>query len=253
LRPDTGTGPRSRWDGGAADLPGGGVCLVPDQTDTDGRLRPRYAGGAVRHRGCGRGGRERGERRGHERFRGAGGRRIGGLADGSGRRLAEGVVVVPDQGGWGDGVRSAEASADGTAGARRSGVRAGDTAATVARGRAGPALRLPSGGPARSDAQRRGAWISAGRQGAGTMTNMQDLSWLLANFCDRVPGVAHAVAVSADGLLLAASRDLPRDRADQLAAIASGLVSLTQGASRCFEGGAVLQTVVEMDNGFLFL
>ena len=85
------------------------------------------------------------------------------------------------------------------------------------------------------------------------MTTTQDLGWLLANFADRVPGVAHAVAVSADGLLLAASRDLPRDRADQLAAIASGLVSLTQGAARCFEGGAVLQTVVEMDNGFLFL
>ncbi len=85
------------------------------------------------------------------------------------------------------------------------------------------------------------------------MTSTQDLGWLLANFADRVPGVAHAVAVSADGLLLAASRDLPRDRADQLAAIASGLVSLTQGAARCFEGGAVLQTVVEMDNGFLFL
>ena len=85
------------------------------------------------------------------------------------------------------------------------------------------------------------------------MTTTQDLGWLLANFADRVPGVAHAVAVSADGLLLASSRDLPRDRADQLAAISSGLVSLTQGAARCFEGGAVLQTVVEMDNGFLFL
>ena len=85
------------------------------------------------------------------------------------------------------------------------------------------------------------------------MTTTQDLGWLLANFADRVPGVAHAIAVSADGLLLASSRDLPRDRADQLAAIASGLVSLTQGAARCFEGGAVLQTVVEMDNGFLFL
>src|SRR3978361_1143637 len=85
------------------------------------------------------------------------------------------------------------------------------------------------------------------------MTSTQDLGWLLANFADRVPGVAHAIAVSADGLLLAASRDLPRARADQLAAIASGLVSLTQGAARCFEGGAVLQTVVEMDNGFLFL
>ena len=68
------------------------------------------------------------------------------------------------------------------------------------------------------------------------MTTTQDLGWLLANFADRVPGVAHAVAVSADGLLLASSRDLPRDRADQLSAIASGLVSLTQGASRCFEG-----------------
>jgi len=85
------------------------------------------------------------------------------------------------------------------------------------------------------------------------MTTSQDLGWLLANFADRVPGVAHAVAVSADGLLLAASRDLPRERADQLSAIASGLVSLTHGAARCFEGGAVLQTVVEMDNGFLFL
>src|ERR1051325_9396361 len=85
------------------------------------------------------------------------------------------------------------------------------------------------------------------------MTSTQDLGWLLANFADRVPGVAHAIAVSADGLLLASSRDLPRDRADQLAAIASGLVSLTQGAARCFEGGAVLQTVVEMDNAFLFL
>ncbi len=77
--------------------------------------------------------------------------------------------------------------------------------------------------------------------------------WLVTNFAERVPGVAHAIVVSADGLLLTASDRLPRDRADQLAAIASGLVSLTQGASRCFEGGAVLQTVVEMDNGFLFL
>ena len=67
----------------------------------------------------------------------------------------------------------------------------------------------------------------------------QDLSWLLSNFADRVPGVAHAVAVSADGLPIAFSRDLPQDRADQLAAIASGLVSLTQGASRVFEGGMV--------------
>jgi predicted regulator of Ras-like GTPase activity (Roadblock/LC7/MglB family) len=81
----------------------------------------------------------------------------------------------------------------------------------------------------------------------------QNLNWLVASFANRVPGIAHAVAVSADGLLLAVSEGLPRDRADQLAAIASGLVSLTVGAANCFEGGNVSQTVVEMDTGFLLV
>ena len=81
----------------------------------------------------------------------------------------------------------------------------------------------------------------------------ENLNWLVASFANRVPGIAHAVAVSADGLLLAVSDGLPRDRADQLAAIASGLVSLTQGASLCFEGGVVSQTVVEMETGFLLV
>ncbi|MBK1785365.1 roadblock/LC7 domain-containing protein [Prauserella cavernicola] len=77
--------------------------------------------------------------------------------------------------------------------------------------------------------------------------------WLITDFVRRVPGAAHAVVVSADGLQLAASEGLPRDRADQLSAVASGLVSLTMGAARCFEAGAVNQTVVEMERGYLFL
>jgi uncharacterized protein len=77
--------------------------------------------------------------------------------------------------------------------------------------------------------------------------------WLITDFVRRVPGAAHAVVVSADGLLLAASGGLPKDRADQLSAVASGLVSLTQGAARCFEAGMVNQTVVEMERGYLFL
>ncbi|OHV50701.1 dynein regulation protein LC7 [Frankia sp. CgS1] len=81
----------------------------------------------------------------------------------------------------------------------------------------------------------------------------QNLNWLINNFVDRVPGVAHTVVVSADGLLLAVSDGFPRDRADQLAAVASGLVSLTQGAARVFEAGGVTQTVVEMEHGFLFI
>ena len=79
------------------------------------------------------------------------------------------------------------------------------------------------------------------------------MSWLLANFSDQVPGIAHVVAVSADGLLLASSRGLPPDRAEQLAAVTAGLVSLAQGVSQCSDGGEILQTVVEMAGGFLFL
>ena len=75
--------------------------------------------------------------------------------------------------------------------------------------------------------------------------------WLVTDFTERVPGVAHAVVVSADGLLLTASAKLPTDRADQLAAVASGLLSLTQGAARCFEAGAVTETVVEMERGLM--
>lgn len=77
--------------------------------------------------------------------------------------------------------------------------------------------------------------------------------WLVTDFSERVPGVAHAIVVSSDGLLLTASERLPLDRADQLAAVASGLVSLTQGAARCFEAGFVRETVVEMSRGVMLL
>ena len=82
---------------------------------------------------------------------------------------------------------------------------------------------------------------------------VQDLSWLITNFVERVPDVAHAVVVSSDGLPLAFSAGFPQERADQLAAVTSGLTSLTQGASRVFEGGAVVQTVVEMQRGVLVI
>jgi uncharacterized protein len=77
--------------------------------------------------------------------------------------------------------------------------------------------------------------------------------WLVTEFAERVTGVAHAVVVSADGLLLTCSARLPMDRADQLAAVASGLSSLTQGAARCFEAGVVKETVVEMERGIMLL
>lgn len=81
----------------------------------------------------------------------------------------------------------------------------------------------------------------------------QDLNWLVSNFVERVQDVAHAVIVSSDGLPLAVSEGFPQDRADQLAAVTSGLSSLTQGAARVFEGGIVVQTVVEMEAGVLVI
>ena len=81
----------------------------------------------------------------------------------------------------------------------------------------------------------------------------QDLNWLMSAFADRVPSVAHALVVSSDGLLLAFSQGLPPERVDQLAAVASGLTSLVEGAARIFGGGAVNQTVVEMRQGLLIV
>jgi predicted regulator of Ras-like GTPase activity (Roadblock/LC7/MglB family) len=79
------------------------------------------------------------------------------------------------------------------------------------------------------------------------------LSWLITKFVDRVAPVAHAIVVSSDGLPMAFSQELPADRVDQLAAVTSGLASLTQGASRLFAGGVVTQTAVEMERGLLIV
>ena len=82
---------------------------------------------------------------------------------------------------------------------------------------------------------------------------LQDLNGLITNFVERTASVAHAIVVSSDGLPMAFSQGFPPDRVDQLAAVTSGLASLTQGASRVFEGGPVAQTVVEMQRGLLIV
>ena len=45
-------------------------------------------------------------------------------------------------------------------------------------------------------------------------TEASDFSWLVGNFANRTPGVAHALVVSADGLPVAASDRLDRPKAD---------------------------------------
>lgn len=79
------------------------------------------------------------------------------------------------------------------------------------------------------------------------------LDWLVTDFTERVIDVAHAVVVSSDGVPLAVSIGIPPDRAEQLCAITSGLTGLTEGAARMFEGGGVIQALVEMERGVMVL
>lgn len=80
-----------------------------------------------------------------------------------------------------------------------------------------------------------------------------DLDWLVTDFTARVADVAHAVVVSADGVPLAVSEDIPGAFGEQLAAITAGLVSLMEGAARIFEAGSPMQALVEMDGGLMLL
>ncbi|MFJ5226267.1 roadblock/LC7 domain-containing protein [Streptomyces sp. NPDC088400] len=82
---------------------------------------------------------------------------------------------------------------------------------------------------------------------------VSQFGWLVTNFTERVPNVAHAVVVSADGMLLTASDGLADDRAEQLATIAAGTVSLTQGIARCLLTGDVRRSVVQMEGGNMLL
>jgi predicted regulator of Ras-like GTPase activity (Roadblock/LC7/MglB family) len=86
---------------------------------------------------------------------------------------------------------------------------------------------------------------------SATSHEANNLNWLVGSFVDRVPGVVDAVVVSSDGLLMAMSPGIGRAGGDQLSAVASGLVSLTQGAARCFGGGDVEQVLVELNAGYM--
>ncbi|MGP7998260.1 MAG: roadblock/LC7 domain-containing protein [Streptosporangiaceae bacterium] len=81
----------------------------------------------------------------------------------------------------------------------------------------------------------------------------QDLSWLITDFADRVPDVAHALVVSSDGVPVAVSEEIGPAQAVQLSAIASGLVSLGTAVAGVVQCGTVTQTVVAMGQGTLVI
>ncbi|MET8758923.1 roadblock/LC7 domain-containing protein [Lentzea sp. NPDC004782] len=87
-----------------------------------------------------------------------------------------------------------------------------------------------------------------------TTTN-PGLDWLLENLLARTSGARHALVLSRDGLKLCHTSALTVDRADQLAVIASGIQSLSYGASVEFGdgNGGVRQSMIEFHGGLLFI
>ncbi|WP_406296448.1 roadblock/LC7 domain-containing protein [Embleya sp. NBC_00888] len=83
----------------------------------------------------------------------------------------------------------------------------------------------------------------------------RELDWLLENLIKGTPGTRHSLVLSKDGLKLCRTSGLTVDQADQLAAIASGIQSLSHGASIEFGDGSggVRQSMTEFHGGILFI
>ncbi|MUL40008.1 roadblock/LC7 domain-containing protein [Streptomonospora sp. PA3] len=79
------------------------------------------------------------------------------------------------------------------------------------------------------------------------------MNWLLDELVERAVGARYAIVLSADGLLMGRCNTLGADDAEHLSAVASAFQSLARGTGRHFNGGKVLQTVVEMEHGYLFV
>ncbi|MFI7321287.1 roadblock/LC7 domain-containing protein [Streptomyces venezuelae] len=85
------------------------------------------------------------------------------------------------------------------------------------------------------------------------MGQSMGLGWLLDDLTQRMEHVRHALVLSNDGLVTAASSDLKREDAEHLAAVSSGLYSLAKGSGRHFHAGNVRQTMIEFDDAVLFV
>ncbi|OEV09855.1 putative regulator of Ras-like GTPase activity (Roadblock/LC7/MglB family) [Streptomyces sp. Amel2xB2] len=86
-----------------------------------------------------------------------------------------------------------------------------------------------------------------------TASGSGELNWLLDELVQRVGSISKALVLSGDGLPRGASMDLTREDGEHLAAVASGFHSLAKGVGRHFGVGGVRQTVVELEEAFLFV
>jgi uncharacterized protein len=81
----------------------------------------------------------------------------------------------------------------------------------------------------------------------------QTFNWLLESFTTSTAGVVEAVAVSSDGLLMAMSGNRDRANAERLAAVVSGVISLSGGAAHWYSLGALNRVIMDLANGYVLM
>ncbi|MFE9451483.1 roadblock/LC7 domain-containing protein [Streptomyces sp. NPDC006739] len=80
-----------------------------------------------------------------------------------------------------------------------------------------------------------------------------DLGWLLDDLVARTDHVRQAVLLTADGLPLSSSDGMRRRDIEHLAALCSGFHCLARSAGERFAAGQVRQTMVMLDDAYLFI
>ncbi|WP_455357952.1 roadblock/LC7 domain-containing protein [Streptomyces sp. SYSU K21746] len=79
------------------------------------------------------------------------------------------------------------------------------------------------------------------------------LGWLLDDLLARTDHVRQAVLLTADGLATSASEGMAKEDVDHLAAVCAGFHSLAKEAGTRFEAGRVRQTMVMLEDAYLFI
>ncbi|GLY35924.1 dynein regulation protein LC7 [Amycolatopsis sp. NBRC 101858] len=88
---------------------------------------------------------------------------------------------------------------------------------------------------------------------AGVSVEAQNFNWLVSRFAQHTAGAIAAIAVSADGLLIAVSSELERSNADRLAAISSAMLGLAHGVSESHPLGSPDKVIIELQHGYLLV
>ncbi|SDX02338.1 hypothetical protein SAMN05421504_10273 [Amycolatopsis xylanica] len=87
----------------------------------------------------------------------------------------------------------------------------------------------------------------------GVSVEARNFNWLVTRFAQNTAGAIGAIAVSADGLLIAMSSQLERANADRLAAISSAMLGLAHGVSESHPLGRPDKIIIELEHGYLLV